>query len=83
MGTTVTIRFEESLLADIDRLAKKEKCSRSELVRQAVRLYIKREDRWNRILAVGKATTQNKRLSERDVAAQVQAHRRSNTFRRG
>jgi metal-responsive CopG/Arc/MetJ family transcriptional regulator len=77
VATTVNISFQESLLADIDRLAKTERRSRSELVREAARLYIERKGRWNRIFAVGEAVAARKRLSQGDVAAEIQAHRRS------
>jgi metal-responsive CopG/Arc/MetJ family transcriptional regulator len=77
MSVTVRISFDESLLADIDKLARKEHRSRSELLRDAARLYIERRDRWNRIFALGDALAKDKRLSERDVAAEIQAHRRS------
>jgi metal-responsive CopG/Arc/MetJ family transcriptional regulator len=73
----VNISFQENLLADIDRLAKKERRSRSELLREAARLYIERRDRWNKIFALGEAVAKEKGLSEQDVAAEIQAYRRS------
>lgn len=82
MGTPVAIRFEESLLAEIDKLAKKERRSRSELIREAARLYVERRDRWNKVFAMGKATVKSKGLSEQDVTAEIQAHRRSEASRR-
>jgi CopG family transcriptional regulator / antitoxin EndoAI len=83
MRIAVSISFPEHLLAEIDKLAKKEKRSRSELIREAARLYIERGDRWNKIFAMGKATAKSKGLSERDVAAEIQAYRRSKTSKRG
>lgn len=77
MATTVNISFQEKLLADIDKLAKKERRSRSELLREAARLYIERRDRWNRIFALGEAVAKDKGLSEQDVAAEIQAYRKS------
>ncbi len=79
VGTVVTVSFQKSLLADIDKLAKREHRSRSELIREAVRLYIERRDRWNKIFAVGEATARSKGLSERDIAPEIQAYRRSKT----
>jgi metal-responsive CopG/Arc/MetJ family transcriptional regulator len=73
----VNISFQEKLLADIDKLAKKERRSRSELLREAARLYIERRDRWNRIFALGEAVAKDKGLSEQDVAAEIQAYRKS------
>jgi metal-responsive CopG/Arc/MetJ family transcriptional regulator len=78
----VSISFDESLLADIDRLAKKERRSRSELIQEATRLYVERKNRWNKVLALGEATVKGKGLSERDIAAEIQAHRRSKNSKR-
>jgi CopG family transcriptional regulator/antitoxin EndoAI len=77
VATTVNISFQEDLLADIDKLAKKEHRSRSELLREAARLYIERRNRWNRIFALGNAIAMDKRLSEQDVATEIQAYRKS------
>jgi CopG family transcriptional regulator/antitoxin EndoAI len=81
VATTVNISFQENLLADIDKLAKKERRSRSELVREAARLYIERRNRWNKIFDLGEAAAKNKGLSERDVAAEIQAHRKCRAAR--
>ncbi|RPJ39189.1 MAG: ribbon-helix-helix protein, CopG family [Planctomycetaceae bacterium] len=81
MATTVNISFQENLLADIDRLAKKERRSRSELVREAARLYIERRDRWNRIFALGETVARDKGLSKQDIAREIQAHRKSKAAR--
>jgi len=81
VATTVNISFQENLLADIDRLAKKERRSRSELVREAARLYIERRDRWNRIFALGETVARDKGLSKQDIAREIQAHRKSKAAR--
>jgi len=81
MSVTVSISFDESLLADIDKLAKRERRSRSELIQEAVRLHVERKKRWNRILALGQATTKSKGLSKRDVTAEIRAHRKSKAAR--
>jgi CopG family transcriptional regulator/antitoxin EndoAI len=73
----VSISFDDRLLADIDRLAKLEHRSRSEVMREAVRLYIERRNRWDKIFALGETMTRAKGLSERDVTAEIRAHRRS------
>ncbi len=79
----MSISFEEGLLADIDKLARKEHRSRSELIREAARLYVERRNRWDQIFALGEATARSKGLSERNVAEEIQAHRRSKTSERG
>ena len=55
---TVNISFQESLLSDIDKVAIKESRTRSELLREAARMYIERKRRWDRIFA-----TPNRKLS--------------------
>jgi CopG family transcriptional regulator/antitoxin EndoAI len=77
VATTVNISFQRDLLADIDRLARKERRSRSELVREAARLYIERRDRWNRMFALAEAAASRKGLTEKDVSTEIQAHRKS------
>ena len=76
MSVTVSISLVESLLADIDELARKEHRSRSELLREAARFYMERKDRWNGIFALGEATAKSRGLSEQDVTAEIRAHRR-------
>jgi len=78
----VNISFQESLLADIDRLARKERRSRSELVREAARLYIERRKRWNQIFALGEACAARGGLSKRDVEVEIRAYRRAKVARR-
>ena len=77
MATTVNISFQESLLSDIDKQAKSERRSHSELLREAARLYIDRKKRWNQVFALGGAGAKQQRLVEKDVDAEIQAHRKA------
>jgi len=77
MATTVNISFQESLLSDIDKQAKSERRSRSELVREAARLYIERKKRWGQIFSLGENLAQRQRLTEKDIDAQIKAHRKA------
>lgn len=77
VATTVNISFQESLLADIDKQAKSERRSRSELVREAARLYIERKKRWGQIFSLGQNLAQQQGLTERDINTQIQAHRKA------
>ena len=63
-------------MAEIDRVARAESRSRSELLREAARIYIARKRRWNDIFAYGKATAARGQLTERDVTTEIQAFRR-------
>jgi metal-responsive CopG/Arc/MetJ family transcriptional regulator len=73
---TVNISFQDSLLSEMDRVARSESRSRSELVREAVRMYIERRDRWNSIFALTKSRTAKLRVAEDDVLKEIQAYRR-------
>jgi CopG family transcriptional regulator/antitoxin EndoAI len=64
-GSTVNISFSKELLAEIDETAKQESRTRSELIREAARLYIGRKARWERIFAFG--SRQARRLGLRLV----------------
>ena len=77
MRKTVHISFDRSLLADIDEQAQSEGRSRSEWVREAVRSGVARKRRWNQVIALGKAITQQRGLTEKDVEREIQAHRRA------
>ena len=76
MSTTVNISFQGSLLADIDKVAKTESRSRSELLREAARLYIDRKRRWERIFSYGSTVVTRGKLTESDVAAEINSYRR-------
>ena len=49
-SSTVNISFRDELLDEIDDVAKAESRSRSELIREAARMYIERKRRWNTII---------------------------------
>lgn len=75
-NVTVNISFQDSLLRDIDRVARAETRSRSELLREAARAYIQRKARWAEIFAMGDAVARKQRLTPGDVAREIAAHRR-------
>ncbi len=74
--TTVNISFQESLLSDIDRVARKESRTRSELLREAARMYIERKRRWDRIFAYGKSKVAENRLTQGDIGREIAAYRK-------
>ena len=80
--TTVNVSFQGSLLAEIDRVAQIESRSRSELLREAARLYIERKRRWDKIFAYGKTVTLRGQLTEEDVAAEIQSYRKQKAAQR-
>ena len=74
---TVNISFPKRQLAAIDKAARRESRSRSELLREAARMYIERRERWDDIFALGDQTARKRRLKPRDVGDQITAHRAS------
>lgn len=73
---TVNISFQEGLLREIDEMAQQESRSRSELIREAARIYIERKKRWKDIFAFGEKQVRRLRLTERDVASEIGVYRR-------
>jgi len=81
-NVTVNISFQDSLLHGIDRVARREARSRSELVREAARSYIQRKERWAEIFALGRKIAREKGLKPEDVSSEIRALRK-NKARRG
>lgn len=79
---TVNISFQKELLRQIDDVAKEEARSRSELVREAARMYIERKNRWKQVFAYGKMQAQRLGLQERDVAGEIRSYRRKQGLRK-
>jgi Arc/MetJ-type ribon-helix-helix transcriptional regulator len=72
---TVNIAFQDSLLNEIDKTARKEFRSRSELIREAARLYIERRNQWNDFFLLGDKVLLENQLTEDDVAGEIKAVR--------
>jgi CopG family transcriptional regulator / antitoxin EndoAI len=73
--TTVNISFQKNLLREIDRVAKAESRSRSELLREAARAYIVRKQRWSDLTAMGQELAEEKNLTAGDVAREIRVYR--------
>jgi predicted transcriptional regulator len=74
---TVNISFQNDLLKKIDKIAKEESRSRSELIREAARMYIEKRNKWNMIYDLGDNLQKKVNLSEIDVVNEVKAVRKS------
>ncbi len=74
---TVNISFQGDLLQEIDEAARDESRSRSELIREAARMYLERKKRWRDIFVYGEKQARRLRLSETDLEAGIRAYRRS------
>jgi predicted transcriptional regulator len=73
---TVNISFQKDLLKKIDKIAREESRSRSELIREAARMYIEKKSAWDDIFALGDSIQENLGLSERDVVREVKNSRK-------
>jgi len=73
---TVNISFQDDLLDQIDQVAKAETRTRSELIREAARMYIERKKRWQSIFAYGESLAMGGRFGEADVLGEIKKLRR-------
>ncbi len=73
---TVNISFQDSLLAEIDAEAKRESRSRSELLREAARLYVRRQKQWDNVFALGDRQASRLKLTQADVEQEIKSVRR-------
>ena len=73
---TVNISFQDRLLAEIDAEARRESRTRSELLREAARLYVRRQKQWERIFALGDELSKGGTLTATDVTREIQNVRR-------
>lgn len=79
---TVNISFQDSLLAEIDAEATKESRSRSELLREAARSYIRRQRQWDAVFTLGDSIASSGQLTGADVDRAIRSirSRRSKTL---
>ena len=76
MGTTtVNIAFKDGLLKEIDKIAREESRSRSELIREAARAYIEKKNRWNDIFNFGDNQAAKSGLTPEDISGEIKKHR--------
>ena len=74
---TVNISFREDFLVQIDQVANNESRTRSELIREAVRLYIDRKKEIEKIFQIGKKIGSSLEISENDVMSEIKAYRKT------
>ena len=74
--TTINISFKKDLLKKIDKIARDEARSRSELIREAARAYIERKYRWDAIFEFGGKQVSELGLSPEDVPAEIGKYRK-------
>lgn len=69
--STVNISFQDDLLREIDLVAKNEARSRSELIREAARLYIQRKQKWDQIFTIGNAVGRDLSITENELVDEI------------
>ena len=74
--TTVNIAFKDGLLKEIDKIAREESRSRSELIREAARAYIEKKNRWNDIFSFGDNQTAKLNLTPEDISDEIKKFRK-------
>lgn len=72
---TVNISFREDLLHEIDEVARSESRSRSELLREAARLYIERKKRMKAVVESMRQFTSERGITEEEIAAEIASYR--------
>ena len=73
---TINISLPKELLSQIDKQAKMETRSRSELIREAARVYLRRLAAWNEIFRYGRKKGKELGIkSEEDVYRLIQEYR--------
>ncbi|MBU0677656.1 MAG: ribbon-helix-helix protein, CopG family [Verrucomicrobia bacterium] len=76
-NVTVNISFQDRLLQEIDAEAARESRSRSELLREAARLYVRRQKQWDSIFRLADRVTKRRRLKQSDVSTAIREVRKS------
>jgi len=72
---TVNISFNADILRQIDEIAKSEARTRSELIREAARIYIERKKKWESIFAYGESLSAKHGFTEEDVNEEIKSYR--------
>jgi len=74
-NSTVNISFKKDLLEKIDRVAREESRSRSELIREAARKYIEKKEIWKSIFSYGENQAAKLRLTEKNIIDEITGYR--------
>lgn len=74
---TFNLSFQDTLIREVDDFAKREARSRSELLREAARLYIQRQKRWDSLFAFGDSVVRETGLTPDDVTKEIRQARKA------
>lgn len=73
---TVNISFNTDILQQIDEVAESEARTRSELIREAARIYIERKKKWESIFSYGENLSSKYGFTEKDVNEEIAKYRK-------
>jgi metal-responsive CopG/Arc/MetJ family transcriptional regulator len=74
--STVNISFQKDLLQQIDKVAKDEARTRSELIREAARTYIEEKKKWESIFAYGESLALRYGITEDTINEEIESYRK-------
>lgn len=75
---TFNIALPENLVKTIDKTAEKEYRNRSELIREALRMYLKNTQEWEELFAAGARQAKKTKVSAEQKVADIIADYRHN-----
>ena len=75
--STINIPFQDDFLVQIDQIANIESRTRSELIMQAVRLYIDQKQEFEELFKIGKQIGSTLEISEDDVMGEIKQYRKT------
>ena len=73
--STVNISFRKDLLEEIDEVARIESRTRSELLREAARMYIERKRRWKLHFAQAEKSAAAAKLTDDAIVGEIKKYR--------
>ena len=73
---TINISLPSDLLKSADKLAKKESRTRSELIREALRAYIKELSAWEDLFEYGRKQAKKLGIKPKDIPRLIDEYRR-------
>ena len=73
---TINISLPSDLLKSADRLAKKESRTRSELIREALRAYVKELSAWEDLFEYGRKQAKKLGIKPKDIPRLIDEYRR-------
>jgi CopG family transcriptional regulator / antitoxin EndoAI len=72
---TINLSIPKQMLSEVDAEAKRECRSRSELVREALKIYLERRECWDDIFEFGQKLARRKGLAPKDVEVAIRETR--------